>query len=61
MTTNEMIDSATSYLVAAGSIMFTTLVENSPAIISIGGIVLLGLRLYADGKKAYLTWKYSPA
>lgn len=56
-TVHENIESTVSYIVAVMSIAFGYLLTVAPAVASIGGLVLLALRLYVDGKRAVRTWR----
>ncbi|WKV16993.1 hypothetical protein [Nostoc phage NMeng1] len=51
------IESTFSYIVALVSIFFGYILDAAPSIAAIGGLVLLLLRLYVDGKRAVKTWK----
>lgn len=42
------IESSTSYVVALFSMVLATLVDSSNTILALGGLVLLGLRLYVE-------------
>ena len=53
----QVIDSATSYIVALLTIAFATILIHASAIMTVGGLILLLLRLYVDGSKAWKTWK----
>ena len=53
----QALDSLTTYAVAALSIMFATVMVNSGVILTVGGLVLMALRLYVDGSKAWRTWQ----
>lgn len=53
----QVLDSLTTYAVALLSIMFATIMANSAVILTVGGLVLMLLRLYVDGSKAWRTWK----
>lgn len=53
----QAIDSLTTYAVAGLSILFATVMMHSSAILTVGGLILMALRLYVDGSKAYRTWK----
>lgn len=53
---NAVIESATTYAVATVVLTTTLVLANAPTIMTVGGMVLLGLRLYVDGKRAYKTW-----
>lgn len=55
----EKTESAFSYVLALFLLMFTTIVDNASGIMTFGGLVLLGLRLYVDGKKAQQVYKES--
>lgn len=54
---NAVIESATTYAVATVVLTTTLVLSHAPAIMTFGGLVLLGLRLYVDGKKAYRAWR----
>lgn len=54
--TFEVIDSATSYLLAMFLMLFGALIDNASIIMTLGGMALLGLRLYVDGVKARQTY-----
>ncbi|QXP44058.1 hypothetical protein [Stappia phage SI01] len=49
----EQVDSAVSYITAGAALVFSFMVEASPAIMAVGGLVLLALRLFVDGRKAW--------
>ncbi|QIG67223.1 hypothetical protein [Rhizobium phage RHEph15] len=53
----ETIDSLLSYTVGAGFLFYSHLLANADAILTLGGMVLLGCRLYVDGGKAVKTWR----
>jgi hypothetical protein len=53
----QFLDGLLSYVLAIFLVMFGFLVTNSSAILTLGGILLLAIRLYADGKRAYREWK----
>lgn len=53
----QALDSLTTYAVALLSILFATVMVHSAAILTVGGLVLMLLRLYVDGSKAWRTWK----
>ncbi len=53
----ETLEAVTSYLLAAFMIAFAFTVDHASVIMKLGGILLLCIRLYADGKRAYKTWK----
>jgi hypothetical protein len=54
---HTLLDSITTYATAAVVLSLTLVVTNAPAIMTIGGVILLGLRLYVDGSRAYRVWK----
>lgn len=45
---NGAVDNATTYVVAVLSIMMSFLTDNSNGLLAIGGLVLLGLRIYVE-------------
>lgn len=53
----EIVESLMSYVIALGAILFTALSANLSTIMTVGGLVLLLLRLYVDITKAYRTYK----
>lgn len=53
----ETIDAITSYALAGFMLVFSVTIENAGTILQLGGILLLTLRLYADGKRALKTWR----
>lgn len=53
----EAIDSALSYTLAIFIILFAGIVQYADIILQLGGLVLLLLRLYVDGVRAYKTMK----
>ena len=48
----QVIDSLTSYTLAFFVLAFTTVLTNASGIMTAGGLILLGLRLYVDWTKA---------
>lgn len=60
----QVLDSLTSYAIAFFLLSFTTIVDNASTVMTLGGMVLLGLRIYVDFVKARKTyaehqdWKY---
>lgn len=54
---NETADGLTSYILALVYLFYAAVLANSSAIMTIGGLILLGLRLYVDGKKAWRVFK----
>lgn len=48
----QVLDSLTSYTLAFFVLAFTALLDNASGIMTIGGMILLGLRLYVDWTKA---------
>lgn len=53
----DALEGLSSYLLAAFMIAFAFTVDHASVIMKLGGILLLGIRLYSDGKRAYKTWK----
>jgi len=53
----RVIDSLTTYVVALFTLLFASILAHAYAIMTIGGLILLLLRLYVDGSKAWKTWK----
>lgn len=53
---NAFIESGTSYCIALVVLSATTIITHAPTIMTVGGLVLLGLRLYVDGKRALKAW-----
>lgn len=53
----QALDSLTTYAVAILSLLFATLMVHASVLLTIGGLVLMLLRLYVDGSKAYRTFK----
>lgn len=51
------MESITSYTVAMVVLSIGTVLANAPTIMTVGGLVLLGLRLYVDGKRALQKWR----
>lgn len=56
-TTYDTIDSCVSYFIGATAIAFDVVMRNAPTIMTIGGLVLLSLRLYTDAIRAWRTFK----
>lgn len=54
---NALIESGTTYATAAVVLAITTMTVHAPAIMTLGGLVLLVLRLYVDGKRALKVWR----
>lgn len=52
----QVIDSLTSYTLAFFVLAFTTVLSNASGIMTVGGLILLGLRLYVDWVKARQTY-----
>ncbi|WVH05423.1 hypothetical protein ZHAWSFBX_CDS_0064 [Agrobacterium phage Alfirin] len=53
---NEILESSTSYAVAVVTIGAAAVLDNASTIMTVGGLVLLALRLYVDGKRAVQKW-----
>ena len=53
----SFIDSLTTYVVAIFTLLFATILIHASAIMTVGGILLLALRLYVDGSRAWRTWQ----
>lgn len=53
----QALDSLTSYTLAFFILAFTAILDNASGIMTIGGMVLLGLRLYVDWTKARTTYQ----
>lgn len=53
---SSLIESGTSYAVAAVVITAAAVLDNASTIMTVGGLVLLALRLYVDGKRAIQKW-----
>jgi len=53
----QFLDGLLSYVLAIFVVTFAFLTVNSSVILSVGGIILLAIRLYSDGKRAWRTWK----
>lgn len=53
----EYLDSAFSYVLGVLLIVYSSLISSAEEIMTIGGILLLGLRLYVDGGKAIRVWR----
>lgn len=53
----SVIDSITTYVIALFTLLFATILVHASTIMTVGGLVLLALRLYVDGKRAWRTWK----
>ena len=53
----QVIDSLTSYTLAFFVLTFTTVLSNASGIMTAGGLILLGLRLYVDWVKARQTYR----
>lgn len=51
MTTEHTLDSITTYAVVVVTSGYAWLIESSSDILALGGIVLLGVRLYTDIRK----------
>jgi len=54
---SSLIDSITTYATATIVLSLTLVVTTAPTIMTIGGVILLGLRLYVDVSRAYRVWK----
>lgn len=52
-----ILDSIASYVIGAGLVVYSGVLANADAILTLGGLVLLGCRLYVDGGKAYNTYR----
>lgn len=48
----QVVDSLTSYTLAFFVLAFTAMLDNASGIMTLGGMILLGLRLYVDWTKA---------
>ena len=55
--TYDTIDSCISYFIGSTAIAFDVAMRNAPTIMTIGGLILLGLRLYTDSVRAWRTYK----
>lgn len=53
----QALDSLTTYAVAILAFLFAGLMANASVLLTIGGLVLMALRLYVDGSKAWRTYK----
>jgi hypothetical protein len=53
----DILDSVFTYVLALLSIALATVVVHAGVAMTIGGLVLLVLRLYVDGKRAWHMWK----
>lgn len=53
----QTLDSLTSYTLAFFVLAFTAILENAGGIMTVGGLILLGLRLYVDWVKARQTYR----
>ena len=53
----QVIDSLTSYTLALFVLAFTNILANASGIMTVGGLILLGLRLYVDWVKARQTYR----
>lgn len=54
----ENMDAIQSYLVAFILLSFTTVMDNAPTIMTVGGMLLLAIRLAVDGVRLYRVWRY---
>lgn len=55
----DILDSLTTYTLAFFVLAFTVVVDHASGIMTVGGILLLGLRLYGDGVKARQVYRES--
>lgn len=53
----EAFDTAFGYFVVITLFLYSNILEFSDEIMTIGGLVLLGCRLYVDGGKAVKSWR----
>lgn len=54
---HDVLESITSYAIGVLAIAFDAMLANAPTIMTIGGLVLLVMRLYVDGVRAWKTYK----
>lgn len=53
----EHAESLISYVLGLGFLFYSSVLTHSNEIMTLGGLVLLGARLYVDGGKAWKTWR----
>lgn len=53
----EAVDTVFGYFVVATLFLYSTVLHYSDEIMTLGGLLLLGCRLYVDGKRAVTTWR----
>ena len=53
----ETVDGVTSWLLALFMILLAGVITHASAIMTVGGIIIMLLRMYVDGVKAYRVWK----
>lgn len=54
----RVMEAIQSYLVALIVLSFTAVMANAPTIMTVGGIMLLAIRLAVDGVRLYRVWRY---
>lgn len=53
----QLFDSLTTYAVALLALLLATVLAHASTVATLGGLVLLLLRLYVDGSKAWRAYK----
>lgn len=53
----EHVESGVSYILGLGFVLYSNVLTHSNEIMTLGGLILLGARLYVDGGKAIKTWR----
>ena len=54
---HPVIDTIMAYFIAAVSFLYAGIIGHSSEILTIGSIILLVLRVYVDGTKAFAVWR----
>lgn len=53
----ETVDTVFGYFVVITLFLYSNILQFSDEIMTLGGLLLLGCRLYVDGGKAWKSWK----
>lgn len=53
----EIVDGAFAYAVGTAALFSSVLWEHRDEITTVGGLIVLGFRLYVDGSRAYRKWR----
>lgn len=53
----QAVDQFTSYATVLITLLFAGLLTHASVIMTVGGLILLALRLYVDGMKAWRTYR----